>query len=233
MGWLDNDKDMFDDGSSVDREPLLPGIQPSGDAVAGDYIWTGSVLIAPGDYSADGYAYSGSDPGHTFEWPELFAENFGRATSDGALIVGTAPIVRSNVDMVDNWWSPFTTINITFTVDCASLPVDPTWVSIQGNVPPFDWTPGSNKMTQVNGRIYQITLPFSKTTYSPVAYKYTADLPAFGEQWEGYAGTIHDRLISLYPNGWLQNDVWGTWSAYLTDEPEAPSAVNGKWNLYE
>ena len=230
-GWATHD--MYDDGSSADTQPLLPGIQPSGDTAAGDYIWTRSLLIAPGDYSNDGYAYMGSDAEHTFEWPELFSENFGRASTDGAFVVGTSPINRHNVDMVDNWWSPFASINITFIVECDSLSVDPNWVSIQGNVPPFDWTPGSNKMTHVSGRIYKITLPFLKTTYSPVEYKYTADLPAFGEQWEEFSNSIHNRLISLYPDGWEQNDVWGTWSAYLTDEPEPPTAIQSKWNLYQ
>lgn len=229
---------LADDGSGNDIFPRLPGTQPSDDVTTGDNIWTGTVLIEPGDYSTDGYAYSGGniDPGDTFEWKYLFAENFGRASTDGAMIVGSTPLTRDNEDMVDNWTNLYPNIQVTFTVDIsgAALPTDPDWVSIQGSDTPLDWTPGSNKMTDNGGGTYSITVNFGYGAFSPVEYKYTYYL--LGEEWESYPNTIHNRLISLWPQDFSVSDELNVWAAHLNNEPVAPppvTSVTAPWQMYE
>ncbi len=228
---------LYDDGSTTDVETHIPGVQGSDDATAGDDIWTRTLLLDPGDYSSDGYAYRGWNFAEfrAYEFPELFAENFGRASSDGAFVVGTSPLTRNNTDMVDNWVNEYPAVYVTFIVNVSgAFSVTPDWVGVQGDTAPLDWNFGSHKMVNIGPDLWSVTLVFPVGSQSPIQYKYTASLPVLGDQWE--PGFFHNRVASLWPLAFTLNDTWGTWSAYLQSEPPSPEpelSVNTPWALYE
>ncbi|HPB31909.1 MAG TPA: hypothetical protein PLB62_10680 [Candidatus Sumerlaeota bacterium] len=228
---------LYDDGSTTDVETHIPGVQGSEDATAGDDIWTRVLLIEPGDYSSDGYAYRGWNYSEfkAFEFPELFVENFGRASTDGALVVGTSPLTRNNTDMVDNWVNEYPAVYVTFIVNVSgAFSVAPDWVGVQGEPAPLDWNFGSHHMVNIGPDLWSVTLVFPVGSKSPIQYKYTASLPVLGDQWE--PGFFHNRAASLWPLAFTLNDTWGTWSAYLQSEPPSPEpqlSVNTPWALYE
>jgi len=116
--------------------------------------------------------------------------------------------IEPNIEYTDQ--SITQDVTVTFSVDMSTYAeADPfSIISLQGDKPPLDWSPGSTPMADPDGdNIWTVDIVFPEGTGREVQYKYTAgDDPWY---WEPFGSNREFEIDDSSPTQVLNIDYWG------------------------